>query len=50
MVYFRLSRLQYLDLSMAGVSTGVLEDLFDVCRDLRKVSLENLEVTEKVCR
>ena len=35
---------------MAGVSTDVLEDLFDVCRDLRKVSLENVELNEKICR
>ena len=45
-----MSKLQYLDLSMAGVSTDVLEDLFDVCRDLRKVSLENVELNEKICR
>ena len=45
-----MSRLQYLDLSMAGVPVDVLESLFGLCTDLRKISLENLEVSEKVCK
>ncbi|XP_045158401.2 S-phase kinase-associated protein 2-like isoform X2 [Mercenaria mercenaria] len=45
----RLSKVQYLDLSMAGTSPEVLEEIFSICKDLRKISLENLEVNDKVC-
>ncbi|KAL3868250.1 hypothetical protein ACJMK2_041081 [Sinanodonta woodiana] len=45
----RLSRIQYLDLSMAGITTNVLEEFFCICKDLRKLSLENCEVNDKIC-
>ena len=47
---FRFSRVQYLDLSMATVSTEGLEQLFSTCYHLRKLSLENCEVNDTICR
>ncbi|XP_041983769.1 S-phase kinase-associated protein 2 [Aricia agestis] len=40
------SRVQYLDLSMCGVDGGTLERLLQACPALRKLSLENLRLTE----
>jgi len=34
---------------MAGTTPDVLEQIFATCKDLRKISLENLEVNDKVC-
>ncbi|KAK3577927.1 hypothetical protein CHS0354_034565 [Potamilus streckersoni] len=45
----RLSRIQYLDLSMASTTTSVLEEFFCICKDLRKLSLENCTVNDKIC-
>ena len=42
--------MQYLDLSMAGAGPDVLEEIFSICKDLKKVSLENLELNDKICR
>ncbi|XP_050402090.2 S-phase kinase-associated protein 2 [Patella vulgata] len=44
-----MSSLQYLDLSMATVSTDILEQLFSICHNLRKISLENCQLNEKIC-
>ncbi|OWF38166.1 S-phase kinase-associated protein 2-like [Mizuhopecten yessoensis] len=46
----RLSKIQYLDLSMASVPVSVLEELFSVCRDLKKVSLEHCQLSDEVCQ
>ncbi|XP_052774430.1 S-phase kinase-associated protein 2-like [Mya arenaria] len=45
----RLCKVQYLDLSMAGTSPEVLEEIFSICKELRKLSLENLQLNDKVC-
>ncbi|XP_041357689.1 S-phase kinase-associated protein 2-like [Gigantopelta aegis] len=45
----RLTKIQYLDLSMATITMNSLEELFSVCRDLRKISLENADVNEAIC-
>ncbi|XP_060607186.1 uncharacterized protein LOC132759440 [Ruditapes philippinarum] len=34
---------------MAGTGPDVLEEIFSICKDLRKLSLENLELNDKVC-
>ncbi|KAL8623794.1 hypothetical protein ACOMHN_054100 [Nucella lapillus] len=44
----RLSRLQYLDLSMAVVSDALLTDILAQCRQLKKVSLETVTVSDTV--
>ncbi|XP_069128051.1 S-phase kinase-associated protein 2-like [Argopecten irradians] len=46
----RLSKVQYLDLSMASVPVPVLEELFSVCRDLKKISLEHCQLSDEVCQ
>ncbi|XP_063704473.1 S-phase kinase-associated protein 2 [Culicoides brevitarsis] len=43
------SKLQYLDLSMATISTAGLELLLSKCRKLKKLSLEHVRVTDGVC-
>ncbi|XP_070195611.1 S-phase kinase-associated protein 2-like [Littorina saxatilis] len=44
----RMSRLQYLDLSMASINKEMLADIFAHCKQLRKVSLENVPVNDTV--
>lgn len=45
-----LTKLQYLDLSMAVISTESLVQLFSKCRQLRKLSLEHVPVNDAVCK
>lgn len=45
-----LARVQYLDLSMAVISPDSLLQLFSKCRQLRKLSLEYVNVTDAVCK
>lgn len=45
-----LARVQYLDLSMAVISTDALVLLFSKCRQLRKLSLEHVPVNDAVCK
>lgn len=42
------SRLMYLDLSMAHISTDSLRELFNKCDRLKKLSLENVPVNDNV--
>lgn len=42
------SRLMYLDLSMANISTSSLTQLFGKCKRLKKLSLENVPVNDDV--
>ena len=46
----RMCRLQYLDLSMASVSPSMLQDILFHCRQLRKVSLENVPINGSILR
>ncbi|XP_059611918.1 S-phase kinase-associated protein 2 [Phlebotomus argentipes] len=43
------SKLQYLDLSMASVTVASLHQLLKTCRQLRKLSLEHLQLSDRVC-
>lgn len=45
-----LARVQFLDLSMAVISTDSLTQLFSKCRQLRKLSLEYVNVNDAVCK
>ncbi|XP_064605504.1 S-phase kinase-associated protein 2-like [Liolophura sinensis] len=45
-----MCKVQYLDLSMADISTEGLSEMFGVCRDLKKISLENCVLNDTVCR
>lgn len=45
-----LTRIQYLDLSMAVISMDALMQLFSKCRQLRKLSLEHVHVNDAVCK
>lgn len=45
-----LARIQYLDLSMAVISTDSAAQLFSKCRQLRKLSLEHVPVNDAVCK
>lgn len=45
-----LARVQYLDLSMAVISTDSLMQLFSKCRQLRKLSLEHVHLNDAVCK
>jgi F-box and leucine-rich repeat protein 1 (S-phase kinase-associated protein 2) len=42
-------KLQYLDLSMAVITEEGLADLLNVCKNLRKLSLEHCTVSDNVC-
>ncbi|KAF4518512.1 hypothetical protein B566_EDAN009712, partial [Ephemera danica] len=44
-----VSKLQYLDLSMAQITTTGLFELLHTCRQLRKLSLENCKLDQRVC-
>ncbi|XP_037729818.1 S-phase kinase-associated protein 2 [Drosophila subpulchrella] len=43
------ARLQYLDLSMASISRSSLRTLISHCRQLKKISLENIELDDSIC-
>lgn len=43
-------KLQYLDLSMAGIDVVSLAQLLGTCRSLKKLSLEAVSVNDNVCR
>lgn len=45
-----LTKLQYLDLSMASITTNGLAELFARCRQLKKMSLEHVEINDAVCK
>lgn len=44
------SKLQYLDLSMADISTQGLVELLQRCNYLKKLSLEHIPINFSVCR
>lgn len=44
------TKLQYLDLSMASVTTEGLVELFARCSQLKKLSLEHVELDDLVCK
>ncbi|XP_046436845.1 S-phase kinase-associated protein 2-like [Daphnia pulex] len=46
----RYRNLQFLDLSMASISTQGLFDLFDTCKNLKKLSMEHCVVDERACK
>ncbi|KAJ8306639.1 hypothetical protein KUTeg_017184 [Tegillarca granosa] len=48
--HIRLTKVQYLDLSMSSIPIPLLEELFAVCKDLKKISLEHCELSDKVCQ
>ena len=41
--------MQYLDLSMAVIDTIALEQLMAACTQIKKLSLENCELNDKIC-
>jgi len=45
----RRSKLQYLDLSMASIAVPCLESLMATCRQLKKLALENCELSDRAC-
>lgn len=45
-----LSKIQFLDLSMATIETNILAQLFTKCRYIRKLSLENVPLNDAVCK
>uniref|UniRef100_A0A0L8II10 F-box domain-containing protein n=2 Tax=Octopus bimaculoides TaxID=37653 RepID=A0A0L8II10_OCTBM len=45
----KLSKLQYLDLSIANISVKGLGEILAKCHDLRKLSLESCDVDDAVC-
>ncbi|KAM7287276.1 S-phase kinase-associated protein 2 isoform X1 [Ixodes scapularis] len=45
----RFSKLQYLDLSMASISTNTLAQLLSTCSQLKKLSLEHCTLTDQIC-
>ena len=49
-IIYRITRVQYLDLSMATITTEGLEELLANTHYLRKLSLENCEVNDAICR
>ncbi|XP_052102634.1 S-phase kinase-associated protein 2-like [Mytilus californianus] len=48
--FTRLSRVQYLDLSMASITTPILQELLSVCTHLKKLSLEHCPLNDEICR
>ncbi|KAH9523499.1 F-box protein of unknown function [Bulinus truncatus] len=44
----RMYRLQLLDMSMANVKTSLVESMLKFCPNLKKISLENIPVTEQL--
>lgn len=45
-----VSKIQFLDLSMATIETNTLAQLFSKCRYIRKLSLENVPLNDAVCK
>lgn len=45
-----MTKLQYLDLSMAVINTTGLVELFSRCTRLKKLSLEHVPVNDAVCK
>lgn len=43
-------KVQYLDLSMARISPAGLVELLSHCRQLKKLSLEHVQLNEEICR
>lgn len=46
----RFSKLQYLDMSMASISSSTLVQLLSTCSQLKKLSLENCTLSDHICR
>lgn len=42
-------KVQYLDLSMARISPAALAELLRYCRQLKKLSLEHVQLNEEIC-
>lgn len=47
-VSFRFAKLQFLDLTLATISTDCLSSLLSACRSLRKLSLETLPLNTAI--
>lgn len=45
-----MTKLQYLDLSMAVINTSGLVELFSRCTRLKKLSLEHVPLNDAVCK
>lgn len=45
-----MSKIQFLDLSMATIETNTLAQLFSKCRYIRKLSLENVPMNDAICK
>lgn len=45
-----ISKLQYLDLSMATIPTSALVELLSHCTRLKKISLEHVPLNDAVCK
>lgn len=45
-----MAKVQYLDLSMATISSTTLAQLFSKCHQLRKLSLEHVQLNDAVCK
>lgn len=45
-----MAKVQYLDLSMATISPATLAQLFSKCHQLRKLSLEHVQLNDAVCK
>jgi len=46
----QISKLQYLDLSMATIDVPCLEQLLSTCRHLKKLALEHVTLSEEACK
>ena len=45
-----ICKLQYLDLTMASITTESLNELLSHCKHLKKLSLEHLSLNQQSCR
>ncbi|KAF6019406.1 Skp2 [Bugula neritina] len=48
--FTQFHKLQYLDLTMASISQNALSQLLSRCKQLRKLSIENLAINDDICR
>lgn len=46
----QISKLQYLDVSMATIDISCLEQLLSTCRHLKKLALEHVTLSEEACK
>ncbi|KAK7508241.1 hypothetical protein BaRGS_00000480 [Batillaria attramentaria] len=47
-MFLRMAKTEVIDLSMAVISTDLLAELFGICHNLRRLSLENVELNENI--